>query len=134
MIESTTDINATDTQSVAPKKPDNDPILLPDEEIKLPIEDDKLHQMQREDKFCSNIIQQLETVKLSARNPYYLEEGILKRYVDDHKQRFEVIVLPRDLAPITLRLAHEEMGHNGIPRNICLTEKTVLLERTKTNG
>ena len=130
MIESITEIDATDTQSAAPIKPDNDPIILPDEEIKLPIEDDKLHQMQRKDKFCSNIIQQLETGKLSIGNPYYLEEGILKRYVDDQKQRFEVIVLPRDLAPVTLRLAHEEMGHSGI----CLTEETLLLERTKTNG
>ena len=109
MIESTTEINATDIQSAAPIKPDNDPIILPDEEIKLPIENNKLHQMQREDKFCSNIIQQLETGKLSIGNPYYLEEGILKRYVDDHKQRFEVIELPRDLAPVTLRLAHEEI-------------------------
>ena len=123
MIESTTEIDATDTQSAAPIKPDNDPIILPDEEIKLPIEDDKLHQMQRKDKFCSNIIQQLETGKLSSGNPYYLEEGILKRYVDDHKQRFEVIVLPRDLAPVTLRLAHEEMGHNGIPRTYALLRR-----------
>ena len=79
--------------------------------------------MQREDKFCSNIIQQLETGKLSSGNPYYLEEGILKRYVDDHKQRFEVIVLPRDLTPATLRLAHEEMGHNGIPRTYALLRR-----------
>ena len=54
MIESITEINVTDTQSAAPIKPDNDPILLPDEDIKLPIEDDTLYQMQREDKFCSN--------------------------------------------------------------------------------
>ena len=32
MIESTTEINATDIQSAAPIKPDNDPIILPDEE------------------------------------------------------------------------------------------------------
>ena len=123
MIESTTEINAIDIQSAAPIKPNNDPIILPDEEIKLPIEDNKLHQMQREDKFCSNIIQQLETGKLSIGNPYYLEEGILKRYVDDHKQRFEVIVLPRDLTPVTLRLAYEEMGHNGILRTYALLRR-----------
>ena len=43
--------------------------------------------------------------------------------MDDHKQRFEVIVLPRDLAPVTLRLAHEEMGHNEIPRTYALLRK-----------
>ena len=31
------------------------------------------------------------------------------------KQRFEVIVLPRELIGVTLQLAHEGMGHNGVP-------------------
>ena len=39
---------------------DNDPIFLPNEEIKIPIEDDKLIQMQRKDKFCKNLFNQLE--------------------------------------------------------------------------
>ena len=88
---------------------DNDPIFLPNEDIKIPIEDDKLVQMQKRDKFCKNLLNQLESGKLSQRNTYYIEEGILKRYIDDKKQRFEVIVLPRELIGVTLQLAHEGM-------------------------
>ena len=102
---------------------DNDPIFLPNEDIKIPIEDDKLIQMQRRDKFCKNLLNQLESGKLSQKNPYYIEEGILKRYIDDKKQRFEVIVLPRELIGVTLQLAHEGMGHNGVPRTYALLRR-----------
>ena len=102
---------------------DNDPIFLPNEDIKIPIEDDKLVQMQRRDKFCKNFLNQLESGKLSQKNPYYIEEGILKRYIDDKKQRFEVIVLPRELIGVTLQLAHEGMGHNGVPQMYALLRR-----------
>ena len=102
---------------------DNDPIFLPNEDIKIPIEDDKLIQMQRKDKFCKNLFNQLESGKLSQKNPYYIDEGILKRYIDDKKQRFEVIVLPRELIGVTLQLAHEGMGHNGVPRTYALLRR-----------
>ena len=104
-------------------KRDNDPIFLPNEDIKIPIEDDKLVQMQRRDKFCKNLLNQLESGKLSQKNPYYIEEGILKRYIDDKKQRFEVIVLPRELIGVTHQLAHEGMGHNGVPRTYALLRR-----------
>ena len=45
--------------------------------------------------------------------PYYLEGGLLMRYVEDNKQRFEVIVIPRDLSKVVLKLAHDDLGHNG---------------------
>ena len=61
--------------------------------------------------------------KLSSGNPYFLEEGILKRYIDDQKQRFEVTVLPRDLITVVLILAHEGMGHNGVPRTYALIRR-----------
>ena len=102
---------------------DNDPIFLPNEDIKIPIEDDKLIQMQRKDKFCKNLFNQLESGKLSQKNPYYIDEGILKRYIDDKKQRFEVIILPRELTGVTLHLAHEGMGQNGVPRTYALLRR-----------
>ena len=117
-----------------PENRDNDPIFLPNEDIKIPIEDDKLIQMQRKDKFCKNLFNQLESEKLSQKNPYYIEEGILKRYIDDKKQRFEVIVLPRELIGVTLQLAHEGMGHNGVPQTYALLRRPLLLERIETNG
>ena len=74
------------------------PVNLPNEEIQLPIEDNKLIELQKEDKFCKNILNMLASSKLHDKNPYYIENGILKRYIDDNKQRFEVIILPHTLA------------------------------------
>ena len=79
--------------------------------------------MQRQDKFCKNLFNQLESGKLSQKNPYYIEEGILQRYIDDKKHRFEVIVLPRELIGVTLQLAHEGMGHNGVPQTYALLRR-----------
>ena len=91
------------------------PVNLPSEEIILLIEDNKLIELQKEDKFCKNILNMLASNKLHNKNPYYIENGILKRYIDDNKQRFEVIVLPQTLTQPALQLAHEGLGHNGIP-------------------
>ena len=58
----------------------------------LPLKEEKLIKMQKQDKFCKNLLNQLQAGKLSSGNPYFLKEGILKRYIDDQKQRFEVTV------------------------------------------
>ena len=92
------------------------PVSLPSEEITLLIEDNKLTELQKEDKFCKNILNMLVSNKLHYKNPYYIENGILKRYIDDNKQRFEVIILPQTLTQPALQLAHEGLGHNGIPQ------------------
>ena len=74
-----------------------EPISLPQEEMKLPLSDQKLLALQKEDKFCKDIMSKLQKGQLQDRNPYYRENGILKRYVEDGKQRFEVVVLPQVL-------------------------------------
>ena len=96
------------------------PVNLPDEKITLPIENSKLIELQKKDKFCKNILNMLANNKLCNKNPYYIENGILKRYIDDNKQRFEVIILPQTLTEPTLQLAHEGLGHNGIPQTYAL--------------
>ena len=73
------------------------PVSLPGEEITLPIKDNKLIELQKEDKFCKNILNMLASNKLHNKNPYYIENRILKRYIDDNKQRFQVVVLPQTL-------------------------------------
>ena len=91
------------------------PVNLPGKEIILPIEDNKLIELQKKDKFCKNILNMLTSNKLHNKNPYYIENGILKRYIDDNKQRFEVIIIPQTLTQPAFQLAHEGLGHNGIP-------------------
>ena len=74
----------------------------------------------KRNKFCKNILNMLASNKLQNKNPYYVESGILKWYIDDNKQRFEVIVLPQTLTQPTLQLAHEGLGLNGIPQTYTL--------------
>ena len=88
------------------------PVNLSSKVITLLIEDTKLIELQKEDKFCKDILNMLASNKLQNKNPYYIENG---RYIDDNKQRFEVIVLPQTLTQPAIQLAHEGLGHNGIP-------------------
>ena len=46
---------------------------LPGEDITLQIEDTKLIELQKEDKFCKNILNMLASNKLQNKNPYYVE-------------------------------------------------------------
>ena len=62
----------------------------------------------------------LASNKLHNKNPYYIEDGVLKRYIDDNKQRLKVVVLPQTLTEPALQLAHEGLGHNGIPQTYAL--------------
>ena len=50
----------------------------PGEDITLPIEDTKLIELQKEDKFCKNILNMLANNKLQNKNPYYVENEVLK--------------------------------------------------------
>ena len=88
----------------------------------MPIEDNKLIGLQKEDKFGKNILNMLENNKLHDKNLYYIENGILKRYIDDNKQRFEVVILPQTLTEPALQLAHEGLGYNGIPQTYALLD------------
>ena len=100
-----------------------DPIPLPGEDIKLLLDDEELKGLQQKDKFCKDITSKLERGQLQNKNPYYQEEGILKRFVEDGKQRFEAIVLPQVLTSAVLQLAHERLGHNGSPRTYALIKR-----------
>ena len=73
-------------------------------------------QRQKSDKLCQNIRNRIVKAGSSVVHPYYMEEELLMRYVEDNKQRFEVIVIPRDLSKIVLKLAHDDLGHNGSAR------------------
>ena len=101
----------------------SDPIPLPQEEIRLPLSDEKLQALQAEDKFCKDISNKLQQEQLQSRNPYYIKNGTFKRFVEDEKQKFEVVVLLQVLSSAALQLAHEGLGHNGSPRTYALLKR-----------
>ena len=111
------EVNVVDIDSLG------DQIPLPGEDIKLLLDNEELKGLQQKDKFCKDITSKLEKGQLQNKNPYYQEEGILKRFVEDGKQRFEAVVLPQVLTSAVLQLAHEGLGHNGSPRTYALVKR-----------
>ena len=77
------------------------------------ISPEEIIQRQIEDKFCQNIRNRISQEGPKAAHPYYMEGELLMRYIEDKKQKFEVIVIPKDLSNIVLKLAHDDLGHNG---------------------
>ena len=114
-IETQVEIN-----EITNRKEGEAPVNLPEEEVILPIRNNKLIELQKEEKFCKNILNMLASNKLHNKNPYYIEDGVLKRYMDDNKQKSEVVVLLETLTEPALQLAHEGLGHNGIPQTYAL--------------
>ena len=72
-IETQVEIN-----QVTNRRKGKTPINPPDEEIILLIGDDKITELQKDDKFCKNILNMLVSGKLHNKNLYYIEDGILK--------------------------------------------------------
>ena len=54
------------------------------------------------------------------------------KYTTDNKQRFETIVVPEHYT-LALRLAHDELGHNGSSRTYMMLRR-LLLERYETSS
>ena len=96
---------------------------IQDEQITQPLKEKDIINIQMKDPFCSKVIKQLENKKAVVGSPYYIEDNILKRYVTDNKQRFEAIVLNKSCAPMLLKQAHDEMGHNGSARTYMLLRR-----------
>ena len=64
---------------------------LPDAEVK---------EAQGKDELCRRLFRQADKHGEKAIHPYYLDNGILMKYVMDYKQRFEVTVVPPEWGPI----------------------------------
>ena len=100
-IETTQDVSGND---------DKDPN---DKLIELPLDNDTLFELQQKDTFCANILAQIEKGNLIEGQLYKVQNKLLKRYVTDGDKTYETIVLPRALTAQILRMAHDNLGHNG---------------------
>ena len=74
------------------------------------ISPEEIIQRQIGDKFWQNLRNRISQEGPKAVHPYYMEGELLMRYMGDYKQRFEVIVIPKDLSNIVLKLAHDDFG------------------------
>ena len=96
-------------------------------DITLPtwgLKDAYLKEAQSKDALCQRIFAQAAKNREKAIHPYYVEQGILMKYVSDNKQRFEVIVVPPQLASMLLKLAHDDLGHNGTARTYMILRRS----------
>ena len=72
---------------------ENEPIP-PDPKVTWGVTPTELKEMQPKDKLCTQIMSQMTKQGEKALHPYYLEGGMLKKYVYDAKQQFETTVVP----------------------------------------
>ena len=100
-----------------------DELITPNPKVTWGVTPAELKEMQSEEKLCTRIMLQMTKQGEKALHPYYLEDGILKKYVYDAKQRFETTVVPRGLCRTLLKLSHDDLGHNGTAQTYMLLRR-----------
>ena len=91
--------------------------------LDLPINTDTLCELQQKDDFCVNIIAQIEKGNITEGQLYMIQDKLLKRYVIDGDNMYETIVLPRSLTTQVLKMAHDNVGHNGTHRTYTVLKR-----------
>ena len=91
--------------------------------IGLPLNNDILIELQQKDTFCANILAQIEKGNIIEGQVYKVQSKLLKRYVTDGDKTYETIVLPRALTAQILKMAHDDLGHNGTHRTYMLLKR-----------
>ena len=99
----------------------------------MDLTDSQLEDIQMKDKFIKNIINRLMAKQQPGGKPYYMEGKVLKKYIFDNKQRFEVTVVAPNCAPLLLNLAHDQLGHNGSARTYMLLKRIYYWKGMKTD-
>ena len=89
----------------------------------LPIDNDTLFRLQQKDRFCANILAQIEKWNIIEGQLYIIQDKLLKRYIVDGDNTYETIVLPRALTAQILKMARDNLGHNGTHRTYTLLKR-----------
>ena len=84
---------------------------------------EEIKKAQSVDQFCIKMFKKLVEGKSIIDQAYHVKDGILKKYLTDNKQRFDTIVVPIHYTLALLRLAHDELGHNGSARTYMLLRR-----------
>ena len=91
--------------------------------LELPIDNNMLLELQQKDTFCANILVQIEKGNINKGQLYIIQNKLLKRYVTDGDNTYKAIVLPRALIAQILKMAHDNLGHNGTHRTYMLLKR-----------
>ena len=91
--------------------------------LELPIDNGTLFQLQQKDRFCVHILVQIEKGNIIEGQLYIIQDKPLRRYVVDSNNTYETIVLPRALTAHILKMAHDNLGHNGTHRTYTLLKR-----------
>ena len=91
--------------------------------VTLPLNNDKLSELQSQDAFCANILTQIEKGNITKGQMYKVQNKLLKRYMIDGDKTCETIVLPRALITQILKMAHDDLGHNGTHRTYMILKR-----------
>ena len=84
--------------------------------MELPLFEDMLSKLQSQDTFCTHILTQIEKGNIKEGHVYLVQNKILKRNVIDGNNTYETVILPRALTAQVLKMAHDDLGHNGTHR------------------
>ena len=106
---------------ISVKEVDKEPI--PEIELTWNMSNKDIAKIQRQDAFCMKTIKEVQRRKRKTSDKYHMYKGLLHRYNTDYKQRFQALVIPVSYAKIILKLAHDELGHNGTARTYALVKR-----------
>ena len=89
----------------------------------FPIDTNILQELQHSDSFCKNIFNLIEKGIMQEGQLYIVRDIILKRYMTEGDNIYEITVIPRALIGHILKLAREDLGHNGTHRTYIMLKR-----------
>ena len=98
----------------------DDQAIPNDSKVDWEFTSEEIKKAQSVDQFCTKMFKKLVQGRSIIDQTYHVKDGILRKYVTDNKQRFDTIVVPFHYTLALLRLAHDELGHNGSARTYML--------------
>ena len=113
------------------KEDDKEPIPEIQLTWNMPAKD--IAKIQRRNEFCKRIIEETQKHKRKTSDRYHMHNGLLYRYNIDYKQRFQALVIAVSYAKILVKLAHDELGHNGTARTYALVKRMFYWKGLKRN-
>ena len=84
-------------------------------EIKLPLKQKQLQQLQMNDTYCRDVAKKLHK-DMELQKIFIKEEGVLYRLWIEDGRTFKCILVPQVLQDFMIILAHDYSGHNGSRR------------------